>query len=149
MVCDSRAFAVPSGNVSSHGTPILFQKMYFAEYDLCFFQHRHQMLEHVKKCTRMHPPGTEIYRNRKISMFEVWRLSGILACGILGPRCYGKPYSRLVCRLMDGWPRDTARICVTLQSSSSITRHYIGMWTYFSFMSCVNAMSEEHTLLGA
>lgn len=45
--------------------------MYFSEHDLCFFQHRHQMLEHVKKCARLHPPGTEIYRNGKISMFEV------------------------------------------------------------------------------
>ncbi len=47
------------------------QKLYFCEYDLQFFRHRHQMLRHLKKVKLLHPPGTEIYRNGNISMFEV------------------------------------------------------------------------------
>lgn len=47
------------------------QKLYFCEYDLAFFRHRHQMLRHLRKVKLLHPPGTEIYRNGNISMFEV------------------------------------------------------------------------------
>lgn len=47
------------------------QELYFSEYDLAFFKHRHQMLRHVRKCRILHPPGAEIYRNGNISMFEV------------------------------------------------------------------------------
>ncbi|KAL4423134.1 hypothetical protein ABPG77_004817, partial [Micractinium sp. CCAP 211/92] len=47
------------------------RKLYFCEYDLQFFRHRHQMLRHLKKVKLLHPPGTEIYRNGNISMFEV------------------------------------------------------------------------------
>lgn len=53
--------------------------MYFSEHDLCFFKHREHMMAHVKKCTMLHPPGTEIYRNGKISMFEV--RGGGVGCG--------------------------------------------------------------------
>lgn len=47
------------------------QVLYFSEYDLCFFKQRHQMLRHLGKCKLQHPPGEEIYRNGRISMFEV------------------------------------------------------------------------------
>ncbi|KAL6778168.1 hypothetical protein ACKKBG_A17185 [Auxenochlorella protothecoides x Auxenochlorella symbiontica] len=61
------------------------KKMYFSEHDLCFFKHREHMLAHVKKCTMLHPPGTEIYRNGKISMFEV---DGRKAKGYCQNLCY-------------------------------------------------------------
>lgn len=51
--------------------PAVPQKLYFCEYDLQFFKHRHQMLRHLRKVKLLHPPGTEIYRNGNISMFEV------------------------------------------------------------------------------
>lgn len=47
------------------------KKLYFSEYDLAFFKRRDQMLRHLKKCRLLHPPGTEIYRNGGISMFEI------------------------------------------------------------------------------
>jgi len=47
------------------------KKLYVCEYDLAFFKRRDQMLRHLRKCRLMHPPGTEIYRNGGISMFEV------------------------------------------------------------------------------
>ncbi|KAK9867820.1 hypothetical protein WJX84_004712 [Apatococcus fuscideae] len=45
--------------------------LYFSEYDLCFFKQRQQMLRHLAKCKLQHPPGEEIYRNGRVSMFEV------------------------------------------------------------------------------
>ena len=48
------------------------QELFFCEYDLSFFKHRHQMLRHLRKCRMQHPPGMEIYRNGNISFFEVW-----------------------------------------------------------------------------
>ncbi len=47
------------------------QKLYFSEYDLMFFRRREAMVRHLRKVRLQHPPGTEIYRNGNISMFEV------------------------------------------------------------------------------
>ncbi|GAB4822189.1 hypothetical protein N2152v2_009235 [Parachlorella kessleri] len=47
------------------------KELFFCEYDLAFFKHRHQMLRHLRKCRIQHPPGVEIYRNGNISFFEV------------------------------------------------------------------------------
>lgn len=47
------------------------KELFFCEYDLAFFKRRDQMLRHLRKVRLQHPPGTEIYRNGNISMFEV------------------------------------------------------------------------------
>lgn len=61
------------------------RKLYFCEYDLHFFKQRHQMLRHLRKVKLLHPPGTEIYRNGNISMFEVDGRKGKSFCQNL---CY-------------------------------------------------------------
>lgn len=47
------------------------QKLYICEFTLAFFPQREQLLRHIDKSKRRCPPGTEIYRNGNISMFEV------------------------------------------------------------------------------
>eukprot|EP00192_Tetraselmis_astigmatica_P005340 CAMPEP_0117668456 /NCGR_PEP_ID=MMETSP0804-20121206/11561_1 /TAXON_ID=1074897 /ORGANISM="Tetraselmis astigmatica, Strain CCMP880" /LENGTH=453 /DNA_ID=CAMNT_0005476353 /DNA_START=254 /DNA_END=1615 /DNA_ORIENTATION=- len=47
------------------------KKLYFCEFTLEFFKERSQMLRHLRKVNVLHPPGDEIYRNGKVSMFEV------------------------------------------------------------------------------
>ena len=47
------------------------KKLYFCEYTLAFFKRKEQLQRHLKKCTVQHPPGEEIYRNGKISFFEI------------------------------------------------------------------------------
>lgn len=47
------------------------QKLYICEFTLSFFPQRDQLLRHIDKTKRRCPPGTEIYRNGNISMFEV------------------------------------------------------------------------------
>lgn len=47
------------------------QKLYICEFTLAFFPQRDQLLRHIDKAKRRCPPGTEIYRNGNISMFEV------------------------------------------------------------------------------
>ena len=38
-------------------------KLYFCEFDLCFFKRKQQLQRHMKKVTQLHPPGDEIYRD--------------------------------------------------------------------------------------
>jgi len=46
--------------------------LYFCEFDLSFFARKEQLERYLKtKCTRFHPPGDEIYREKDISIFEV------------------------------------------------------------------------------
>ena len=47
------------------------KKLYFCEYTLAFFKRKEQLQRHLKKCKVQHPPGEEIYRNGKISFFEI------------------------------------------------------------------------------
>lgn len=47
------------------------KKLYFCEYTLAFFKRKEQLQRHLKKCTVQHPPGEEIYRNGKVSFFEI------------------------------------------------------------------------------
>ncbi|GMH35417.1 hypothetical protein BSKO_03285 [Bryopsis sp. KO-2023] len=47
------------------------KKLYFCEISLQFFRRRSSMLRHLKKLKVRHPPGDEIYRKGKVSMFEV------------------------------------------------------------------------------
>eukprot|EP00892_Ulva_mutabilis_P009320 jgi/Ulvmu1/6760/UM030_0096.1 len=47
------------------------KKLYLCEFTLSFFPQRQQLVRHLRKCKRRCPPGTEIYRNGNISMFEV------------------------------------------------------------------------------
>mmetsp|Transcript_33444 Transcript_33444/g.79319 ORF Transcript_33444/g.79319 Transcript_33444/m.79319 type:complete len:407 (-) Transcript_33444:861-2081(-) len=47
------------------------KKLYFCEFTLQFFKERSQMMRHLRKVNVLHPPGDEIYRNGKISMFEI------------------------------------------------------------------------------
>lgn len=37
-------------------------KLYFSEFDLCFFKHKRQLQRHLKKVELLYPPGDEIYR---------------------------------------------------------------------------------------
>lgn len=48
-------------------TPIL----YICEFCLSFFNSEKMIERHRKKCTLHHPPGNEIYRDEKISFFEI------------------------------------------------------------------------------
>ena len=45
--------------------------LYFCEYDLSFFAEREEMVRHLRKVKHLHPPGTEIYRHKGISVFEL------------------------------------------------------------------------------
>jgi len=45
--------------------------VYICEFCLSYFGNNTQFLRHRKKCTMLHPPGNEIYRDDDISFFEV------------------------------------------------------------------------------
>lgn len=150
------------------------QKMYFSEHDLCFFKHREHMLAHVKKCTMLHPPGTEIYRNGKISMFEVGLSGRVLDYALMYE--HGEPLPRPLCsstflksvhvlckfccpnpgpntacpsaRWTGARPRATARTCVTWPSSSWTTRRCTGTSTSSSFTLCASVTSGVPTSPG-
>eukprot|EP00793_Prasinoderma_coloniale_P002452 PRCOL_00001934-RA len=52
------------------------KKLYFCEFDLCFFKKKEQLQRHLRKVQLRHPPGDEIYRNKTdkgntICFFEV------------------------------------------------------------------------------
>lgn len=47
------------------------EKLYFCEFTLNFFRNRNQLIRHLRKNEMLHPPGDEIYRNGRVSMFEV------------------------------------------------------------------------------
>lgn len=45
--------------------------LYICEFCLNFFRYETEMNRHIVRCEIRHPPGNEIYRDGKISMFEV------------------------------------------------------------------------------
>jgi histone acetyltransferase HTATIP len=45
--------------------------IYICEFCLSYFISQFQLRRHVNKCTVMHPPGNEIYRDDEISFFEI------------------------------------------------------------------------------
>ncbi|RGB43355.1 acyl-CoA N-acyltransferase [Rhizophagus diaphanus] len=45
--------------------------IYICEFCLSYFISEFQLRRHVSKCTIMHPPGNEIYRDDEISFFEI------------------------------------------------------------------------------
>ena len=45
--------------------------LYICEFCLMFHVHKKELERHEKKCKIRHPPGDEIYRDDKVSMFEV------------------------------------------------------------------------------
>jgi len=46
-------------------------KLYICEFCLKYMRQPKTLLRHKEKCTRRHPPGTEIFKDEKLSMFEV------------------------------------------------------------------------------
>jgi len=47
-------------------------ELYFCEFDLNFFARREQLERYLKtRCTKFHPPGDEIYREKDVSIFEI------------------------------------------------------------------------------
>jgi len=47
------------------------EKLHFCEFCLKFMRAKLTLKRHQKKCELRHPPGSEIYRNGKISVFEI------------------------------------------------------------------------------
>ncbi|ANQ08268.1 Histone acetyltransferase [Plasmodium coatneyi] len=45
--------------------------LYICEFCLSFFKENEELLRHTEKCEIRHPPGNEIYRCEKISIFEI------------------------------------------------------------------------------
>ncbi|CRG96234.1 histone acetyltransferase, putative [Plasmodium gallinaceum] len=45
--------------------------LYICEFCLSFYKEEKEMIRHTEKCEIRHPPGNEIYRNDKISIFEI------------------------------------------------------------------------------
>lgn len=45
--------------------------VYICEFCLCYFGSNTQFKRHRKKCTLVHPPGNEIYRDDNVSFFEI------------------------------------------------------------------------------
>ncbi len=45
--------------------------VYICEFCLCYFGDTTQFGRHRKKCTLLHPPGNEIYRDDNVSFFEI------------------------------------------------------------------------------
>ncbi|KAJ9662381.1 Histone acetyltransferase [Coniosporium apollinis] len=45
--------------------------VYICEFCLCYFAEMKQFERHRRKCTLLHPPGNEIYRDDYVSFFEV------------------------------------------------------------------------------
>jgi len=46
-------------------------KLYLCEFCLKYMKRKRTLIRHKKKCDLFHPPGTEIYRNKDLSMFEI------------------------------------------------------------------------------
>ncbi len=55
------------GAPDEDGTPML----YVCEFCLSYYGNAHQFARHRGKCTLLHPPGNEIYRDERVSFFEV------------------------------------------------------------------------------
>ena len=47
------------------------QMVYICEFCLSYYGNLHQFERHRAKCTLLHPPGNEIYRDEHVSFFEV------------------------------------------------------------------------------
>ncbi|KOB60131.1 hypothetical protein PFHG_01934 [Plasmodium falciparum HB3] len=45
--------------------------LYICEFCLSFFKEYSELKRHIEKCEIRHPPGNEIYREEKISIFEI------------------------------------------------------------------------------
>ena len=45
--------------------------IYICEFCLCYYDNLHTFSRHRSKCTLVHPPGNEIYRDDTISFFEI------------------------------------------------------------------------------
>ncbi|GAW80954.1 histone acetyltransferase [Plasmodium gonderi] len=45
--------------------------LYICEFCLTFFKENGELIRHTERCEIRHPPGNEIYRNEKISIFEI------------------------------------------------------------------------------
>ncbi|KAI4838314.1 histone acetyltransferase MYST [Plasmodium brasilianum] len=45
--------------------------LHICEFCLSFFKEENELTRHINKCEIRHPPGNEIYRNEKISIFEI------------------------------------------------------------------------------
>ena len=45
--------------------------VYVCEFCLCYYGDDFQFRRHRKKCTLLHPPGNEIYRDANVSFFEI------------------------------------------------------------------------------
>eukprot|EP01029_Cantina_marsupialis_P021006 TRINITY_DN49887_c0_g1_i1.p1 TRINITY_DN49887_c0_g1~~TRINITY_DN49887_c0_g1_i1.p1 ORF type:complete len:410 (+),score=72.93 TRINITY_DN49887_c0_g1_i1:128-1357(+) len=45
--------------------------LHFCEFCLSFYRFREELLNHLSKCECRNPPGNEVYKDEKISMFEV------------------------------------------------------------------------------
>ena len=54
--------------------PVAFTEedmMYICEFCLCYFASQREFGRHRSKCTLLHPPGNEIYRDDGVSFFEI------------------------------------------------------------------------------
>jgi len=47
------------------------EMVYICEFCLSYFDDGHRFSRHRKKCTLLHPPGNEIYRDEYVSFFEI------------------------------------------------------------------------------
>uniref|UniRef100_A0A8C9LL41 Histone acetyltransferase n=1 Tax=Piliocolobus tephrosceles TaxID=591936 RepID=A0A8C9LL41_9PRIM len=45
--------------------------LYICEFCLCFFKLEKELIRHIRRCEIRHPPGNEIYRNERNSIFEI------------------------------------------------------------------------------
>ena len=45
--------------------------LYVCDKCLHFYTHRNELIRHSETCKWTHPPGDEIYRDEKISIFEI------------------------------------------------------------------------------
>uniref|UniRef100_A0A8C9H8S1 Histone acetyltransferase n=1 Tax=Piliocolobus tephrosceles TaxID=591936 RepID=A0A8C9H8S1_9PRIM len=45
--------------------------LYICEFCLCFFKVEKELIRHIRRCEIRHPPGNEIYRNERNSIFEI------------------------------------------------------------------------------
>ena len=55
-------------------------RMYICEFCLKYMKHAKTFADHRKKCTLRHPPGNEIFRDGKLSVFEVDGVDNKLYC---------------------------------------------------------------------
>ncbi len=54
--------------------------LYICEFCFSFYKHNTELQRHNQKCTLLHPPGNEIYRDREVSVFEVDGIRNMSYC---------------------------------------------------------------------